>query len=76
MKKIKLIIYNLLPGFILVYLLNLKSDYLFKVKKFENNCYILKSDNLDLYISRPKRLFKCKNGTKNRLTKYKRVFFR
>ena len=75
MKKIKLIIYNLLPGFILVYLLNLKSDYLFKVKKFENNCYILKSDNLDLYISRPKRLFKYKNGTKNRLNQIQKKYF-
>jgi len=75
MIKIKLIIYNLLPEFILIFLLNLKSDYLFKVKKFENNCYILKSDDLDLYISRPKRLFKYKNGTKNRLNQIRKKYF-
>ena len=55
-------------------LLSIQRAYLFELEKYGNNCYRLYSDNTSIFISRPKRLFKYKNGIKNRfyqiLSKY------
>ncbi len=50
----------------LALLLNINRGYLFRVEKWGKNHYMLFSDNTSIFISRPKRLFKYKNGIKNR----------
>lgn len=75
MSRLKIYIFNNLPDIILIPILNLRRDYLFKITKLKNNCYRIVSDDLTLYVSRPKRLYKYKNSIETRLRQLYNKYF-
>ena len=73
--KIKIVFFDTVPIRLLIYILNLKSNYLFKATKIENNVYNLKSEDLELFFVHPRRLFKYKRGIRYRLNELKNKYF-
>lgn len=72
--KIRKKLFDSLPSCILIFFLNMMPSYLFKIKKVSKNIYLLKGD-ANLYICRPKRLFKYKEGVNNRLSRLRDKYF-
>jgi len=75
LSKIKILFFDLLPVKLLIYVLNIKSNYMFTATKIEKAVYKLESDNLELFFARPRRLFKYKRGIRYRLNELKTKYF-
>jgi FkbM family methyltransferase len=75
LSKIKIIFFDTVPTRLLIYILNLKSNYLFTATKIENNVYKLKSKDLELFFVHPRRLFKYKWGIRHRFNELKKKYF-
>jgi hypothetical protein len=75
LSKIKIVFFNTAPTRLLIYILNLKSNYLFTAAKIENNVYKLKQEDLELFFVHPRRLFKYKRGIRSRLNELKEKYF-
>ena len=73
--KFKKLIFENLPQSILIFLLNINSNYKFTVIRVKKNIYMLESDNLLLFLCRPSRLFKYKFGLLERLNQLKVKYF-
>jgi FkbM family methyltransferase len=74
LSKIRKGLFNSLPSCVLVFVLNIMPSYLFKIKKISRNVYLL-IGGTDLYICRPKRLFKYKDGVNSRLSRLRDKYF-
>jgi hypothetical protein len=73
--KIKIVFFDMAPSWLLIYILNIKSNYLLKATKIENNVYKLKQEDLELFFVHPSRLFKYKRGIRYRLNELKEKYF-
>jgi FkbM family methyltransferase len=75
LSKIKILLFDVLPVYLLIWILNIKSNYMFTAMKISDGVYKLESDNLELFFARPRRLFKYKLGVRHRLNELKTKYF-
>jgi len=73
--KIKKYLFNHIPDNVLAQILSINRSYLFELKKFGVNDYKLHSDNVSIFVTRPKRLFKYKNGVDKRFDQILMKYF-
>jgi FkbM family methyltransferase len=74
LSPLKQYLYNSLPEFLIIKLINCNPKYLIKIKR-ENDKFLISSNGISLYLGRAKRLYKYKLGIEKRYSEIIQKYF-